>query len=432
MGAIISDTSKWKRTKILCYLNYICAGASTQIIGLLLTSFERKFGLSVGQLTVLVNMLFSVLLVGIPVMTIVISKTGYRLWVILENVLNLVGLAGLGLFGFLFSNPYHGLFFAVACYSVAGCISEASTSAIIGSTPAKNKDRQMNMLHAVNGWGLIFWTLSGVAVFNVLGENKWFVLPIAAGAVALINMFFALTAQYPEAVPEGDDVVPLKDVFKSKIFILLLLMIMMNGAIELCLGSWVSRFTEVGLHIDKSKADLLGPATLTLGMALSRTFFGLKADKIHIEKGLLITTFGAFVSHMIIVLAPIPALSFVGCFLEGLCAGLMCPGIMCLLVKAFPRGGAHIFGTLNMFMYIGIIAANTMVSKLTTAAANGAVPEGFQTLLHASTPDDLGMKLTLFIIGMVALVMFFVTIATIKELKKVVAAYEASKTTPNT
>lgn len=408
--------NKYKLAKIVCYLNFICAAAATQLIALLLTSMEREYGLTGGQLSTLISLLFTILLFGIPVLTVIVGKTGYKIPVICEQVLNFLGLAGLGIFGEIFPNPYQGLLFAVVCYSVAGCISETTTSAVIGMMPAKNKDREMNMLHAFNGWSLLGIVLLSTAFFTLFGENNWKILPLLVGIVPAVNLVLSIKAEYPEMVPE-EDRTPLKDVFRTKIFILFVLFLFAEGAVELCMSSWVSVFAESALHINKSLGDLLGPGMLTLGMALSRTFFGFKSGKIPMEKALTACSFLAFCSYMLVVFAPVPMLSFVGCGLEGLAVGILIPGILCLLGEEFPKGGSQVYGAIVSFMYISSVLSNKLVGYLIDNGSS-IVPENLARAFHASTGMEAGLKMSLFAVGLVALFMFVVSVLIYGTVKK--------------
>ena len=74
-------------------------------------------------------------------------------------------------------------------------------------------------------------------------------------------------------------------IFKSRIFIIFLFLMVCSGASEMGMGQWSSLFAEIGLGVSKEVGDILGPCFFAVLMGLSRVLYTLFGKKISARRG---------------------------------------------------------------------------------------------------------------------------------------------------
>ena len=77
----------------------------------------------------------------------------------------------------------------------------------------------------------------------------------------IITFVFFAFSKVPIAplLEDGDTGLELKELFRMKIFWILLIMMICAGASEQAVSQWASAFAEKGLGISKAAGDLAGP-----------------------------------------------------------------------------------------------------------------------------------------------------------------------------
>jgi MFS family permease len=88
-------------------------------------------------------------------------------------------------------------------------------------------------------------------------------------------------------------------------------------------------------------------------MAITRTFYGKKADKLPLAKTLVICSVISVIGYLTVSLSPYPYLALFGCGLVGIGVAMFWPGVLSIASKALPTGGAPMFAILAMFGDIG-------------------------------------------------------------------------------
>ena len=76
----------YKHTRIACYANFFSTAVCIALMGLLLTSLRREFGLDMGRLSLLVGMLSLMQIILVPVMTAAANRAGFRPMMIFAQV----------------------------------------------------------------------------------------------------------------------------------------------------------------------------------------------------------------------------------------------------------------------------------------------------------------------------------------------------------
>ena len=292
--------------------------------------------------------------------------------IVAAHVLCAAGLVGLGVLPGLMP-PYAGLLLAVTVYAVGGGLIEVLISPIVQALPTDAKSSAMSLLHSFYCWGhaavvilttLFFW-LAGTAHWRLL-TVLWAILP-AANAVLFVGCPIRVLSE--DAGP-----MPVKQLLRMGMFWLFAILMVCSGAAEQAMSQWASYFAERGLRVSKSMGDLLGPCLFALLMGLSRLFYGIKGEKIPLERFIIFSGILCIASYLIAVLAPLPVLALVGCGLCGLSVGILWPGVFSLAAEYCPQGGTAMFALLALAGDVGCSSGPSLV---------GAVAQGFHGQLKA-------------------------------------------------
>lgn len=406
----------YTHTRIACYLSFMNAAVATNLIGLLLTTLQDRYGIGVEQAGSLMAISATVLIFLIPLSTAFSGRVGFRVATVLMQICYFIGIFGLGVLPNIIDNAYAAVAVAIVFYSVGIALGEANINAIIESLPSDKKETELSLLHSVYSWASLAVILFTTIFFAVAGRNFWYVLPVLFAIVPLLNTFLFLKVPFMPAVEEGERT-PLKQIITSGFFILLLIFIFCEGAAELCMPQWASMFAENALNVPKAAGDLLGPGLFTLGMAVSRIWYGFKGQNIRIEKVMIICSIASALSYMIVVFGTIPMLSLVGCGLLGISVGILSPGVFTLTGMKFPKGGVYAFGAVSSFMYIGIAISTKAIGAI-TGYVEQTQPAFLANLIPATSAFDLGIRSSFLIVGLLAVVMTFVIAAASRKLSK--------------
>jgi len=276
-----------------------------------------------------------------------IDKIGHRVSAVAAHFFAAVGMISLAFLPRLMPQPYAGLIISCLLFSIGGGLIEVLVSPIVESLPGDAKASSMSLLHSFYSWGQVFVIiLSTVALFFV-GHDFWFLLPLLWAVLPIVTLF--KFTRVPLVPPQEESKrTPLKTLVTSKIFLIALLLMVCSGATEQAMGQWASLFAEKGLGISKALGDLFGPCLFAAMMGIVRTLYGIKGQKINIQKALVVCSFVCIMSFAITALVPIPAISLLGCSLCGLAVSLMWPGMLSLTAAGYPAGGTAMFAMLAL------------------------------------------------------------------------------------
>ncbi len=358
---------KYKRTLYACYLGYITQAAIVNLVPLLFVIFQRTYHLTVTQIGFLVTFNFTIQILTDLVAIKYVEKIGPKPCAILANVLSAVGLAGLSVLPEILPVPYIGLLICVGIYAIGGGLLEVLISPIVEALPTTGKSSAMSLLHSFYSWGQAAVVLLTTVFFWAAGQDDWRILPLLWAVIPLGNIFLFLIS--PVSLPnENGESISTKALFRMKLFWLLALLMFCSGAAEQAMSQWASFFAEKGLRVSKTTGDLLGPMTFALLMGVARMFYGIKGEKIQLEKFIVVSGILCVGSYWLVVFSPIPVLSLVGCGLCGLSVGIMWPGVISLASARCPRGGTAMFAFLALAGDVGCSAGPSVVSIITEAS----------------------------------------------------------------
>lgn len=354
---------KYKRTLYASYLGYVTQAIVNNLAPLLFVTFQREYEISVAQIGFLVTYNFAVQMLIDILAARYVEKIGYKKSIIAAHLLSALGLVGLGILPDLAGNPYLGLLAAITVYAVGGGLIEVLVSPIVQALPMDEKSAAMSLLHSFYCWGHVMVVLCSTAFFLLVGITHWRVLTMLWALVPFANMFLYAGAPIKVLVEEGK-ALPMRRLFTMKLFWLFFLLMICSGAAEQAMSQWASYFAESGLSVSKTMGDLLGPCMFAVLMGASRTFYGIKGEKIPLKSFISLSSILCVGSYLLAVFAPHPLLSLTGCALCGLSVGIMWPGVFSLAAEYCPQGGTAMFALFALAGDIGCSGGPSVVGSI--------------------------------------------------------------------
>lgn len=356
----------YNHTIYACYIGYIVQAIVNNFIPLLFLTFQGTFGISLDRITYLITVNFGIQLLTDLASAKLVDRIGYRSAALIAHTMAAVGLAGLGIFPYLFKNAYVGILISVCFYAVGGGLLEVIVSPIVEACPTDKKEAAMSMLHSFYCWGQVGVVLISTLFFTVAGIRYWRVLAFIWALVPLFNIFYFLKVPVNALVEEGEGM-NIGELVKSKMFWLLFIMMMCSGASELAMSQWASAFAESGLGISKTMGDLAGPCLFAVFMGSARAYYGKNSEKISLMQFMKLSCVLCIISYLLATLSPIPVLALVGCALCGLSVGIMWPGTFSIAAKSMRNGGTAMFAFLALAGDIGCAGGPTLVGVISEA-----------------------------------------------------------------
>jgi fucose permease len=369
------NETNYKSTLHACYLGYITQALIINLPPLLFVVFQEKFGLSYTMLGSLVATVFVTQLIVDALAIKLVDKIGQRISVVMAHLFA-AGMIAMAFLPRVFPSPYMGLITASVLFSVGGGLIEVLVSPIVESLPGEAKASAMSLLHSFYSWGQVLVIILSTSALLLVGQDMWYLLPLVWSLLPLYNFFkFRKVPLVPS--PEESKRTPLRTLFRSKIFLLALLLMICSGAGEHSMGQWASLFAEKGLGISKALGDILGPCLFAIMMGIARTWYGIKGQKTNIHTALTVCSALCVASFIVTALVPLPAVALLGCALCGLSVSLMWPGMLSLTAAGYPSGGVAMFALLALAgdlgcsigpQFVGIIADRSRLNTGLLAA----------------------------------------------------------------
>lgn len=354
-------TLTYKHTIYACFIGYIIQAIINNFVPLLFLTFQKSYGIPLSQITFLVTFNFGFQLFIDLISPFFIDRIGYRASMIIAHVASALGLMGLTLLPEILPSPLLGLMISVIIYAVGGGLLEVLVSPIVEACPTDNKEKAMSLLHSFYCWGHVAVVLLSTLFFQLAGIQNWKILALLWALVPLCNIL--LFAQVPIAplLSEEEEEMSIKELLKSRLFFILLILMVCAGACEQAVSQWASTFAEKGLHISKTIGDLAGPMFFAILMGGSRAFYGKYGDRLNLHKFMVASGVLCLFSYLLIALSPLPILSLLGCGLCGLSVGILWPGTFSISAKSLRGGGTLLFALLALGGDVGCSLGPTVV-----------------------------------------------------------------------
>ena len=337
----------YKTTIFACFVGYIVQAIVNNFVPLLFITFQNSYSIPLSQITLLVTINFGVQLIVDLLSSLFVDKIGYRPSILVAQFCSAAGLLML-MFMPEIMDPFTGILLSVIVYAIGGGIIEVLISPIMESCPTDNKEKAMSLLHSFYCWGHVGVVLLSTLFFSLFGIENWKFLAFVWALVPIFNGIIFLKTPIAPLLAEDEKGMTLPELFKSKVFWLLMVMMLCAGASEQAVSQWASAFAEQGLGISKAMGDLVGPMSFAIFMGSARAFYGKYGDKLNLDTFMVASTALCIVSYLLISLVPSPVISLIGCSLCGLSVGIMWTGTFSKAAVSLRTGGTAMFALLAL------------------------------------------------------------------------------------
>lgn len=351
----------YKKTMYACFVGYIVQAIVNSFVPLLFVTFQETYRIPLTQITLLITVNFVVQLLIDMLSAGFIDRIGYRAAVILAHICAAAGLALLTILPEVLPDPFVGILMAVFVYAIGGGLIEVLISPIIEACPTDNKESVMSLLHSFYCWGCTGVVLISTIFFTIFGISHWKILTLLWTILPLANMLLFTKVPIYSLQEEGEKGMNLGELFREKMFWILMLMMVCSGAAEQSVSQWASTFAEKGLGITKSVGDLVGPMLFSILMGLSRLLYGKYGEKLDLDRFMKFSCVLCILSYLCIAFIPVPMVELLGCGLCGFSVGILWPGTFSKAAAALRRGGTLLFAMLALAGDLGCSGGPTLV-----------------------------------------------------------------------
>ena len=366
--------TSYLHTIYACYLGYIVQAIVNNFAPLLFLTFSAAYGLALEQIALISTVNFAVQLCVDLLSARVIDRVGYRTGVLAAHAFAAAGLVGLAVFPAVLGHAFTGLLLAVALYAVGGGIIEVLISPIVEACPTEKKEAAMSLLHSFYCWGHLAVVLLSTGFFTLFGMEHWRILAVVWAIVPILNLFYFTQVPIYPIAPEQEKT-SVGALLRSRVFWLLVLLMVCAGAGEQGMSQWASAFAESTLHLSKTAGDLAGPCCFALFMGTARALYGKFSDLVPLKRAMTLCAALCVGCYALAAFAPWPLLGAAGCALCGFSVGIFWPGTFSMAAKALPAGGTAMYALLALAGDLGCSSGPGLVG-LVSGAAGGELHLG--------------------------------------------------------
>ncbi|MBP1547712.1 MAG: MFS transporter [Oscillospiraceae bacterium] len=356
----------YRSTMLCCFTGYIVQAVVNNFVPLLFITFHKDLGIPLGKITLLVTFNFAVQLIVDMLSAKTADKVGYRASIVFAHFSSAAGLISLAVLPRLI-DPFSGILISVMIYAIGGGIIEVLISPIMESCPTDNKEKAMSLLHSFYCWGHVGVVIISTLFFSVFGIECWRLLAALWAIIPIVNGIFFLKAPIAPLISSGEKGMGVRQLFKNKTFLVLMLMMVCAGASEQAVSQWASAFAEQGLGISKAAGDIAGPMTFAVLMGTSRAIYGKYGDRLDLEKMMTASSLLCVGAYLLTALTGLPAVSLIGCAVCGFSVGIMWPGTFSRATVSLPTGGTAMFAFLALAGDLGCSGGPTLAGFVSDA-----------------------------------------------------------------
>jgi fucose permease len=361
---------RYNKTLYACFTGYIVQAIVNNFVPLLFLTFHNSYGIAMTQITLLITFNFGLQLLVDILSVAFVDRIGYRASMIIAHICAAAGFIFLTVLPDMFENAFIGLMTAVAVYAVGGGLLEVLVSPIVEACPTKNKEKAMSLLHSFYCWGHMAVVLVSTSFFHLFGIENWKVLACVWAVIPFVNMILFTRVPVASLIEEGETGMTIGQLFRRRIFWVLMIMMVCAGASEQAVSQWASAFAETGLHVSKTIGDLAGPMLFAFLMGSARAFYGKYGERMDLDRFMAASSILCIISYLCISLVPSPVVGFIGCGLCGLSVGIMWPGVFSKAASSEARGGTAMFALLALAGDVGCAGGPTVVGMVSGALDN--------------------------------------------------------------
>lgn len=406
----------YRSTVRACFLGNLLQSAGA-IFAILFVPLRTLYGLSYTQYAVLLSIDFIVQVCSDVLFSKPVEKYGFRPFAVMSLMLSSAGLLLFALAPVFFpNNVFFGFCLGMFIFAAAAGLQELLLSPILDAVPMPEdeKAKKMSLLHSFFAWGQIgAVVITTVMVWSMKAE-RWQLIVVFWALIPLVNVWLFSRVPLPAKVKPGE-AMTLKQLFSSKIFLVVLLAIIFGGATEVTMSQWASTFIEKGLNLPKLLGDMLGVCGFSLMLGIGRTLYGLHGDKVSIHKVMICGSISAFALYLIAGASGSPFVCMAACALTGLCASMLWPGSITVASRELPLAGASMFALMSAGGDLGSSAASFVVGRI----ADTIETMGITTFLGSPvTSEQAGLRIGLCFAALFALICCGINVLLYRMVKK--------------
>ncbi|MCH5187431.1 MAG: MFS transporter [Oscillospiraceae bacterium] len=364
----------YRKTLIACYLGFITQAISANFAPLLFLTFKNTYGIQLEKIAMIPMVFYLTQLIIDFAATKFVDRIGYRICVVISQVVSAAGLVLLAFLPMLLPSPFIGILIAVVFYAMGSGLVEVLVSPIVEACPFENKEGMMSLLHSFYCWGAVGVILGSTLFFAVFGVNNWQILTLIWALVPLYNAVNFITCPIERLVEDGQGM-RVSSLVRLPLFWLLILLMVCSGASEASMAQWASAFTESAMGVSKTIGDLAGPCLFAALMGISRVFYSKMSEKLDLMKTMLGCGGLCVCCYLLASLSSSPIIGLAGCALCGVSVGIMWPGSISISSQKCPTGGTAMFAFLALAGDVGGTVGPSMVG-LFSGMADGNLKVG--------------------------------------------------------
>lgn len=390
------SNAKYGKTLTACYLGFVTQAICANFAPLLFLTFRNAYGISLSQLSLISTVFFFTQLLVDLICTKIADAVGYRVCVVAAELTSGLGIAGLSFMPNIMPSPFGGIIICVIIYAIGSGLTEVLVSPIVEACPSENKEKAMSLLHSFYCWGWVAVILGSTLFFAVFGIENWKVLALIWSLIPFINIYNFATCPIEKLV-EGDKSMSVRQLFKTGVFWIFIILMICAGSSEIAMGQWASAFAESALHLSKTVGDLAGPCEFAICMGISRVLYGKFGEKVDLRTYMIGSGILCLVCYLIAGLSSIPIMGLIGCALCGFSVGIMWPGSISISSKILPTGGTAMFALLALAGDLGGSIGPAII---------GTVSQSADENLQAGVLAGIGFPILLVILVLIIQRMF--------------------------
>lgn len=401
----------YRSTIIACNMGLFAQAAAVNLIPTLFIPLKEQFGLTYGQLGMLVLINFLTQLFCDIVFSNSADKHGFRPIAIISPTLIFMGLVFFALTpNILPSKPILGFIISTVIFSAGSGLAEVVLSPIVNAIPTDEKIRAMSFLHASYCWGFVAVVSVTTIFIQIFSRSSWQVIMLFWTVVPLANAILFAKVPIAEGVP-AEKRQGMKTLITNKYFMIFLIIIFAGGSAELSISQWASSFIEKGIALPKIAGDILGVCGFAIMMGIGRTLSGKLGSRLDTSKvmlhGMLVLSF----CLVIAAISPFPWLNVVAIIIGGLAVSLQWPGTLMIAADFFPFAGSWMFAILAAGGDMGASFAPWLLGNIADCISSSSAAATMAQSIGI-TAEQLGLRIAILcgaifpIIGSISLLWF--------------------------
>lgn len=234
--------TNYRRTMYAGFIGYIVQAIVNNFVPLLFVTFQADYGIPLSKITMLITVNFVIQLLVDLLSAVFIDRIGYKASVLIAHGCAAAGLICLAVLPDMTADPYAGLLAGVVIYAVGGGLIEVLISPIIEACPTENKEKAMSLLHSFYCWGHVGVVLLSTLFFALAGIENWKILTFVWALIPIANGILFAGAPVRSLSSDGEEEMGLRSLLSSKIFWIMMLMMVCAGASE-------QAVSPVGFHL---------------------------------------------------------------------------------------------------------------------------------------------------------------------------------------